>query len=650
MRSFRVLIFILFLVKTLQGFSQSRPLPAELSAKQIDSLNEKARSISGYNVNDALHILAITDSAAEHSGYRHGKAISYLYQAAIFLQNGDSQRALELFIQSQNLSEKLGDSFNIARAEEQIALLKKPKGNTAEVEQRLQQTIILYRRLGKENEMVNSLNSLGHIQLEKNDFDEALTLFNEALAVSLKNNYTEGIKITYFHFGLVYERKKEFNQAINFLQKSLLINQKDNDLFNVAKCYMELAKISIGTKDLAAAQQQASHAFEAASRIGSLQLQSQAAGIFVKLFKANNNTSGVIEWQDKQISFQQQMSDKEKKNAIGFIDILKDQQSSSLKAQQQVQQRTALLVIAAIIIAVIILLGFPFYRNYKRAKMFSIEVEQKNAIIEKHSQSLDQLNKAISRQNAKLEEENKMKDKLLSIISHDLRHPLVNTKSILDLINLKLVSPKETNELLEQLEAQYIRSLSLLDNLLFWIRGQMKGVKLERTRVNMHQLLNLLIEEQRMPLQNKQIKITNELDKSIDWFAEKEMLKIIFRNLITNAIKFTPSEGTIQLYSVQHDETAYLIVKDSGIGMTKETLEKVNARQYYSSKGTSNEKGSGFGLMLVRDLVIRLNGELMIESEPGRGSTFVIKFPTTMHQGITTIAPTEISGQPPHPA
>jgi signal transduction histidine kinase len=202
----------------------------------------------------------------------------------------------------------------------------------------------------------------------------------------------------------------------------------------------------------------------------------------------------------------------------------------------------------------------------------------------------------------------------------------VNTKSILDLINLKLVSPKETEELLEQLEGQYVRSLSLLDNLLFWIRGQMKGLKIERTRVNMHRLTTTLIEEQRIPVQNKQIKITNYIDKTLEWRAEREMLKIIFRNLITNAIKFTPSEGEILLTSVIDETYAYILIKDTGIGMTKEILAKVNARQYVSSKGTSNEKGSGFGLILVKDLIEKNEAELLIESEQSRGSTLAVKF------------------------
>ena len=295
-------------------------------------------------------------------------------------------------------------------------------------------------------------------------------------------------------------------------------------------------------------------------------------------------------------------------------------------AQKTLRNQKLLLILAALLLVLCFLMAVPFYLNYKKVRIFSDALKQKNMIIQKNAAALDQLNRAISRQNQKLEEDNKLKDKLLSIISHDLRHPLVNTKSILDLINLKLVSAKETEELLEQLESQYVRSLSLLDNLLFWIRGQMKGLKIERTRVNMHRMNATLIEEQRIPIQNKQIKVTNHIDKHLEWRAEREMLKIIFRNLITNAIKFTPSEGEILLTSVVDETYAYILIKDTGIGMTKEILAKVNARQYISSKGTSNEKGSGFGLILVKDLIEKNEAELLIESEPSRGSTIAVKF------------------------
>lgn len=296
------------------------------------------------------------------------------------------------------------------------------------------------------------------------------------------------------------------------------------------------------------------------------------------------------------------------------------------EAERILQNQKALLVLAGVLFILLIVMAIPFYLNYKKVHMFSDALKQKNSIIQKNAASLDQLNRAISRQNQKLEEDNKLKDKLLSVISHDLRHPLVNTKSILDLINLKLVSPQETEELLEQLENQYVRSLSLLDNLLFWIRGQMKGLKIERSDINMFRVITSLIEEQRVSLQAKQIQIVNRIDTQLVWKAEKEMLKIIFRNLLTNAIKFTPTGGEIAISSVTDEQYAYILIKDTGIGMTPDILHKINSRQYISSKGTSNEKGSGFGLMLVKDLIVKNDAELLIDSEPGRGTTMAVKF------------------------
>lgn len=296
------------------------------------------------------------------------------------------------------------------------------------------------------------------------------------------------------------------------------------------------------------------------------------------------------------------------------------------EAERILQNQKALLVLAGVLFILLIVMAIPFYLNYKKVHMFSDALKQKNSIIQKNAASLDQLNRAISRQNQKLEEDNKLKDKLLSVISHDLRHPLVNTKSILDLINLKLVSPQETEELLEQLENQYVRSLSLLDNLLFWIRGQMKGLKIERSDINMFRVITSLIEEQRVSLQAKQIQIVNRIDNQLVWKAEKEMLKIIFRNLLTNAIKFTPTGGEIAISSVTDEQYAYILIKDTGIGMTPDILHKINSRQYISSKGTSNEKGSGFGLMLVKDLIVKNDAELLIDSEPGRGTTMAVKF------------------------
>ena len=277
-----------------------------------------------------------------------------------------------------------------------------------------------------------------------------------------------------------------------------------------------------------------------------------------------------------------------------------------------------------IIVAVLAVLALV---NYQRQRFFGKELKQKNEIIEKNAASLDQLNKEISHQNILLEADNKTKNKLLSIISHDLRTPLVNTKGVLNLVNQGMVPPEEAERLLQLLETQYLGTTSLLDNLLFWIKGQMEGKEDEKVKVGIYHLMKSLEEEHRLPLMKKKIKVLNNIDKNISIVTEKEMIRIVCRNLISNAVKFTNENGLIQLNSKVDDGCLLLTVKDSGIGMTKEAIEKVNAKQYYNTTGTSYEKGSGFGLMLCRDLIAKSGGELIIESVPGKGSSFTIKMP-----------------------
>jgi signal transduction histidine kinase len=267
--------------------------------------------------------------------------------------------------------------------------------------------------------------------------------------------------------------------------------------------------------------------------------------------------------------------------------------------------------------------------NYQKQKHFSRELRAKNILIEAQIEEMGALNKEISFQNRMLEADNKTKDKLLSIISHDLRNPLVNTKGILNLVNQGMVPEDQAKQLLLQLETQYMGTTSLLDNLLFWLKGQMAGKNLDRSNVVIFQLVKGLEDEHKMLLVRKNIAFNNGLHPQMHVHADKEMIRIVLRNLISNAIKFTPENGSIDIKAKQTETDALIYVEDTGIGMSKETIDRVNAKQYYTTAGTSMEKGSGFGLMLCSDLINRHDGTLTIESIPGKGSRFIIKLPIT---------------------
>jgi signal transduction histidine kinase len=282
-----------------------------------------------------------------------------------------------------------------------------------------------------------------------------------------------------------------------------------------------------------------------------------------------------------------------------------------------------------VILLALSIITYLWYRNYLRAREANKQLALKNDVIEKHSLALETLNKAITHQNESLEEANLMKNKLLSILSHDLRGPLSNTQGILQLINNGVLEPAQFKPVFKELEKQYVRSIALLENLLFWIKSQMQGNPIVPKEVNLKSLLDKLIEEQDAALQNKGITVTNDVAPELNVVGDHEMLKVIFRNLLSNSVKFTRKEGNVAV-SAAIAEEVLIKIKDQGIGISEETLKKIRRKRYFTTAGTANEGGSGFGLMICEELISRHGGELIVESEVNEGSLFAVKFPAHM--------------------
>jgi len=139
--------------------------------------------------------------------------------------------------------------------------------------------------------------------------------------------------------------------------------------------------------------------------------------------------------------------------------------------------------------------------------------------------------------------------------------------------------------------------------------------------------MNSMHLEQKLALVKKRIRFINHTNNQCRIMGEKDMVKIVFRNLISNAVKFTPLDGKVEVMFESDQHMDYVIIKDSGIGMSEEVLAKVNAQKYYTRAGTLQEKGSGFGLILCRDLLQKMGGSLAIETSKGEGCIFTVQLP-----------------------
>jgi len=237
---------------------------------------------------------------------------------------------------------------------------------------------------------------------------------------------------------------------------------------------------------------------------------------------------------------------------------------------------------------------------------------------------LKQAHDKISRQAESLRELNATKDKMFSVISHDLRAPLGGIKSMLDLMYEdqsaeKKISPQSLNSLKNAADQTY----NLLENLLYWSRSQRGKLVNNPEMINIYELVVENMELLQTMSENKKLEVKNQVDTQAEAWADRNMVKTVLRNLIINAIKFTREKGQITITSDYKDGLLEVSVGDNGVGIQKQNLEKIlNMKEYYTTFGTKREKGSGLGLNLCIDFIRRNNGELYIDSDYGKGSTF----------------------------
>jgi signal transduction histidine kinase len=231
---------------------------------------------------------------------------------------------------------------------------------------------------------------------------------------------------------------------------------------------------------------------------------------------------------------------------------------------------------------------------------------------------------------AQLRELNATKDKFFSIIAHDLKTPF---NAIIGFSELLVVQVKnkdydEAEKYAEIIQHSSQRAMELLRNLLEWSRSQTGRMEYHPEQVNLVQIINDTLTLLRDYSQQKTISISRKLPDHIQAFADKDMISTILRNLISNAIKFTSPCGDIVLAAEQKQDELIISVKDTGIGIKKEDLEKLfRIDVSHSTTGTLNEKGTGLGLILCKDFVEKHKGRIWAESEPGVGSTFYFTIP-----------------------
>lgn len=238
--------------------------------------------------------------------------------------------------------------------------------------------------------------------------------------------------------------------------------------------------------------------------------------------------------------------------------------------------------------------------------------------------------KELLRTNRQLKRMNLAKDRFFSIISHDLRSPMSSIVSILDLAEDEIESRNYTNlsELNSMANQAAKESFDLLDNLLQWSLLQSGKNIASLQSINLENMIDHITKLLQINLDKKTISFHKKIMDGLSIIADKSMLEMTIRNLISNAIKFTPQNGSITLNAFQNKDKIKIEIQDTGIGISSENIKKLfKIESNYSSEGTNNEKGTGLELVLCKEFIERNHGRIEVKSEIGKGSIFSIILP-----------------------
>jgi len=232
--------------------------------------------------------------------------------------------------------------------------------------------------------------------------------------------------------------------------------------------------------------------------------------------------------------------------------------------------------------------------------------------------------------NQELKELNAMKDKLFSIIAHDLRNPFSIIIGFIDLLkyNFDKYSPEKRVEIIDTLKNTTQRVYTLLENLLAWSKSQSNNLVLNPALYLAEDIITQLLNEVRPNSNKKNIRIKTKYNLGQTVYADKQLLLTILRNLTTNAIKFTPKDGKITISINDEENFTKISVEDTGIGIPEEEIPKIfSIDNKFKRKGTEGEPSSGLGLLLCKEFIEKHGGKIWVESKINEGSKFIFTLP-----------------------
>lgn len=612
--------------------------------EKINAIAEECWSIRESNPRQAIQLGNLALNIALNSKYQKKVPELYNYIGAIYLNYlHDINNSVPFLEKALYESILRKDSIELAYAYNNLGDLYFRTNNIPLALKYDIQSYDIFTKINFKRGICYSLTNLGEAYLAKKEFEKSREYFEILYEKEKELNNIGGIAFSTLQIGNTYFKEGNYEKAeLYFIKADSISERFKNNTFK-AECLTGLAKIKLVKNQFKQAMELVQMAMELniqtsyipgiidnkldlsilLANIGNFTLSEKLLNeaielanslefptYILKAYKTKLEFNKLKNIQDDVIaSYQEYFAIYDSLYILQSTESLNEMQQnlktqlSMEKFQKDMELRLKYRKFLYVVIAMLVLIGLLFYWRFRTTKIL----------------------------NRKLNETNNTKDKLFSVIAHDLKSPFNAILGLSEILQQELEQKNYTNALHYSSNLTKISHdlYALINNLLNWSRAQRNIIKLEPENIRLSEIIEDIKKIQEAQAQSKNIKIISETQKYDNIYTDKNSLFIVLSNLVSNAIKFSPENGKILISANEKEQNVTIKIKDEGIGMTDEHISTIfDIKNSKSTPGTKNEKGTGLGLIICKEFVERMGGSISVNSRQGKGSTFNIELPS----------------------
>ncbi|MCC5914194.1 MAG: tetratricopeptide repeat protein [Balneolaceae bacterium] len=552
----------------------------------------------------ALELAEETDNRRMIAGIRQNMASTYS-------NLGDAHQSIENYLLSLEMAEEMEDSLTMAVAYENLGYINTDERNEELAERYLTKASEITNAIGNVRYKMSVALNFGVFYRTFDRYDEALASYRQAIELAEEvGNPIVPIQARY-NMGNVYQDMGDYEQARTYYEQSLQGSRELGVDQGIMFNYSGLADLHVLTDQHEEAIPLFLNSLELAEKAES---RSMSATLMQKLstaYEAIGDTAQAYSYLKSYMELREEQYETNREEALArqesLLNLRMERENRELAEATMAHQRNVIIAfVLLLIVTALALVGFIWLtRKEKRA------------------------NRLLAEKKRELEEVNLEKDKILSILSHDLRKPLSQLQGVVFLIREGALNHEDLDQLLKQVDRQLNQGITTLGNYLQWAQSQMEGIKPELKSTDLSGLASSLVDEVADQMGGKSVEFIKELSPDAGALADPDMMKVTLRNLLSNAVKYVDDGGRVTIKTERYGDQTMISVEDNGIGISEDAQKEIFKSFSKTSVGTMGEVGTGLGLAICKDFTEKQNGTISCESVPGEWTRFTISLPAS---------------------